>query len=57
MQHAARMEAIVMSAGIGIEQLHHGYDIACWTVNRRALDRGHRIRTGLEDVTLLPDGN
>ena len=25
-------------------------------MNRRALDRGHGIRTGLEDVTLLPDG-
>jgi uncharacterized protein (DUF849 family) len=56
-QHAARMEDIVMSAGIGVEQVHHGYDIACWAVNRRGLDRGHGIRTGLEDVTLLPDGN
>lgn len=55
-QHAARMEDIVMSAGIGVEQVHHGYDIACWAVNRRGLDRGHGIRTGLEDVTLLPDG-
>jgi uncharacterized protein (DUF849 family) len=55
-QHAARMEDIVMSAGIGLEQVHHGYGIACWAVNRRALDRGHGIRTGLEDVTLLPDG-
>jgi uncharacterized protein (DUF849 family) len=56
MQHAARMEGIVMSAGIRVEQVHHGYDIACWAVNRRGLDRGHGIRTGLEDVTLLPDG-
>jgi uncharacterized protein (DUF849 family) len=55
-QHAARMEEIVMSAGIKIEQVHHGYGIACWAVNRRALDQGHGIRTGLEDVTLLPDG-
>jgi uncharacterized protein (DUF849 family) len=55
-QHAARMEDIVLSAGIGVEQVHHGYDIACWAVNRRGLDRGHGIRTGLEDVTLLPDG-
>jgi len=36
--------------------VHHGYGIACWAVNRRALDRGHGIRTGFEDVTLLPDG-
>jgi uncharacterized protein (DUF849 family) len=55
-RHAEQMEDIVMSAGIGIEQVHHGYDIACWAVNRRGLERGHGIRTGLEDVTLLPDG-
>jgi uncharacterized protein (DUF849 family) len=55
-RHAAEMEGIVVSAGITLEQVHHGYGIACWAVNRRALDRGHGIRTGLEDVTLLPDG-
>jgi uncharacterized protein (DUF849 family) len=55
-QHAAQMEEIVVSAGISLEQVHHGYGVACWAVNRRALDRGHAIRTGLEDVTVLPDG-
>jgi uncharacterized protein (DUF849 family) len=55
-RHAAAMEEIVMSAGITLEQVHHGYGIACWAVNRRALERGHGIRTGFEDVTLLPDG-
>jgi uncharacterized protein (DUF849 family) len=55
-QHAARMEDVVVSAGIKLEQVHHGYGIACWAVNRRGLDRGHGIRTGLEDVTVLPDG-
>jgi len=55
-RHAAEMEAIVVSAGIALEQVHHGYGMACWAVNRRALDRGHGIRTGLEDITLLPDG-
>ena len=55
-QHAARMEEIVTSAGIALEQVHHGYGMACWAVNRRGLERGHGIRTGLEDVTLLPDG-
>jgi uncharacterized protein (DUF849 family) len=55
-RHAAEMEEIVVSAGISLEQVHHGYGIACWAVNRRGLDRGHGIRTGLEDVTLLPDG-
>jgi uncharacterized protein (DUF849 family) len=54
--HAAEMEAIILSAGIKLEQVHHGEGIACWAVNRRALERGHGIRTGLEDVTVLPDG-
>jgi uncharacterized protein (DUF849 family) len=54
--HAAEMEDIIVSAGITVEQVHHGYDFACWAVNRRGLDRGHGIRTGLEDITLLPDG-
>jgi uncharacterized protein (DUF849 family) len=56
LQHAAEMEDIVLSAGITLEQVHHGYGIACWAVNQRALDRGHGIRTGLEDITVLPDG-
>lgn len=55
-QHAARMEDVVASAGITLPQVHHGYGLACWAVNQRALERGHGIRTGLEDVTLLPDG-
>jgi uncharacterized protein (DUF849 family) len=55
-EHAAQMEAIVVSAGITLEQVHHGYGMACWAVNRRALERGHGIRTGLEDITRLPDG-
>jgi uncharacterized protein (DUF849 family) len=50
------MEEIVLSAGIALEQVHHGYGMACWAVNRRGLDRGHGIRTGFEDVTVLPDG-
>jgi uncharacterized protein (DUF849 family) len=45
-----------VSAGVTLEQVHHGCGIACWAVNRRGLDRGHGIRTGLEDITLLPDG-
>jgi uncharacterized protein (DUF849 family) len=55
-QHAAKMEDIVVSAGITLEQVHHGDGIASWAVNRRGLERGHGIRTGLEDVTVLPDG-
>jgi len=55
-RHAREMEDIVASAGIELDQVHHGYGIACWAVNRQGLERGHGIRTGLEDVTLLPDG-
>jgi hypothetical protein len=55
-RHAGEMEDIVASAGIELDQVHHGYGIACWAVNRRGLERGHGIRTGLEDVTQLPDG-
>jgi uncharacterized protein (DUF849 family) len=56
LSNAAQMEAIVVSAGIALEQVHHGYGLPCWAVNRRAVERGHGIRTGLEDITLLPDG-
>lgn len=56
-EHAAAMEEIIHAAGITLEQVHHGYGIACWAVNRRALARGHGIRTGFEDVTVLPDGS
>jgi uncharacterized protein (DUF849 family) len=56
LRHAAEMEDIVVAAGITLEQVHHGYGPACWAVNRRGLERGHGIRTGLEDITLLPDG-
>ena len=56
LRHAAEMEEIIAAAGIKVEQVHHGYDMACWAVNRRALERGHGIRTGLEDITRLPDG-
>lgn len=55
-RHAAEMEDILVSAGITLPQVHHGYGIACWAVNQRGLERGHGIRTGLEDITLLPDG-
>lgn len=55
-RHATAMEDMVMSAGITLAQVHHGYGQACWRVNVRGLARGHGIRTGLEDVTLLPDG-
>jgi uncharacterized protein (DUF849 family) len=54
--HAAAMEDVLMRAGIALEQVHHGDGVASWAVNARGLKRGHGIRTGLEDTTVLPDG-
>jgi uncharacterized protein (DUF849 family) len=56
-RHAAEMEDIVLAAGVTLEQVHHGFGIASWAVNQRAITRGHGIRTGLEDVAVLPDGH
>jgi uncharacterized protein (DUF849 family) len=54
--HAAAIEQALATAGIALEQVHHGDGVASWAVNARALARGHGIRTGLEDTTVLPDG-
>jgi uncharacterized protein (DUF849 family) len=54
--NAAAMEDTLTAAGITLEQVHHGYGLACWAVNHRALEGGHGIRTGFEDVTVLPNG-
>jgi uncharacterized protein (DUF849 family) len=56
MAHAAAIEEILAQASVERQQVHHGDGIASWAVNRRALARGHGIRTGLEDTTALPDG-
>ena len=55
-RHAEAIERTLAEAGLRLEQVHHGDGIASWAVNRRALARGHGIRTGLEDTPLLPDG-
>ena len=54
--HAEAIEDALAESGITLEQVHHGDGIASWAVNRRALSRGHGIRTGLEDTAVLPDG-
>jgi uncharacterized protein (DUF849 family) len=53
---AEAMEAVLAEAGIELEQVHHGDLIASWAVSERAARRGHGIRTGLEDTTVLPNG-
>lgn len=54
--HAETIGQALDEHGIELEQIHHGDGIASWAVNRRAVERGHGIRTGLEDTTVLPDG-
>ena len=54
--HAAEMERVVLAAGITLEQVHHGDDLASWAVMRRSYERGHGTRAGIEDMTVLPDG-
>jgi uncharacterized protein (DUF849 family) len=54
--HASAIERELTLGDIQLEQVHHGDGIASWAVNRRAAGRGHGIRTGLEDTSVLPDG-
>jgi uncharacterized protein (DUF849 family) len=54
--HGAAIEAVITDAGIELEQVHHGDLVASWAVSERGARRGHGIRTGLEDTTVLPDG-
>lgn len=54
--HAAAMEELLASARIDLEQVHHGDQVASWHVVQRAIARGHGVRAGLEDTTVLPDG-
>jgi uncharacterized protein (DUF849 family) len=53
---AAAIEDLLAEAGVALEQVHHGDGLASWAVNRRGAERGHGIRTGLEDTPVLPDG-
>jgi uncharacterized protein (DUF849 family) len=55
--HAGAIERVLSEGGVRLEQVHHGDGVASWAVNRRALARGHGIRTGLEDTPVLPDGS
>jgi len=54
---AALADAALERHGLQAPRLHHGYGIATWHVIRAALELGRDIRVGLEDTTVLPDGN
>lgn len=55
-EHARAIEQVLADAGVTLEQVHHGDQAATWDVMERAAARGHGIRVGLEDTTILPDG-
>jgi uncharacterized protein (DUF849 family) len=55
--HAEAIENLLADYQIALQQVHHGEGIALWSVNRRAIKRGHGIRTGLEDTPVMPDGS
>jgi uncharacterized protein (DUF849 family) len=44
------------AAGVAAPRLHHGIGAGTWAVLDRAVELGHQIRIGLEDVLVLPDG-
>jgi uncharacterized protein (DUF849 family) len=47
---------VLAEAGLDLEQVHHGDMVASWAVSERGASRGHGIRTGLEDTTVMRDG-
>ena len=55
-KHAEVMESILTASAVELSQMHHGDGVASWAVNERALERGHDVRTGIEDTGQLPDG-
>lgn len=50
------IESVLLDAGITAPQLHHGEGGDTWRVLAAARERGHDVRIGLEDTTVLPDG-
>jgi uncharacterized protein (DUF849 family) len=50
------IDAALDAAGIDAPRLHHGEDMATWTVLRRAIAAGRDVRIGLEDTLVLADG-
>jgi uncharacterized protein (DUF849 family) len=45
-----------VAAGVSAPQLHHGEGLTTWAVIDAAAARGHDVRIGLEDTSVLPDG-
>jgi uncharacterized protein (DUF849 family) len=54
---AAEIDEVLVGAGFVAPQLHHGAGADAWEMLDAALARGHDVRIGLEDTTLMPDGS
>ncbi|HEV3378229.1 MAG TPA: 3-keto-5-aminohexanoate cleavage protein [Thermoleophilaceae bacterium] len=54
---AAEIDELLVRGGLDAPQLHHGAGAEAWPVLDAALARGHDVRIGLEDTTLMPDGS
>jgi uncharacterized protein (DUF849 family) len=54
---AAEIDDLLVRGGVSAPQLHHGAGADAWRVLDAALARGHDVRIGLEDTTLMPDGS
>ncbi|MBD0283349.1 MAG: 3-keto-5-aminohexanoate cleavage protein [Thermoleophilaceae bacterium] len=57
LEAARRIERALREVGIAPPQLHHGAGAQTWRVLAAARQRGHDVRIGLEDTTVLPDGS
>jgi uncharacterized protein (DUF849 family) len=56
LEGARLIEDALIEAGVTTPQLHHGAGRQTWAVLAAARERGHDIRIGLEDTTVLADG-
>jgi uncharacterized protein (DUF849 family) len=54
---AAEIDELLVRGGVTAPQLHHGAGADAWTVLDAAIARGHDVRIGLEDTTVMPDGS
>jgi len=54
---AFEISRALVAAGVAAPQLHHGEGLTTWAVIDAAAARGHDVRIGLEDTSVLPDGN
>jgi uncharacterized protein (DUF849 family) len=53
---AWEIDAALDAAGIDAPRLHHGRELATWTVLRGGIAAGRDVRIGLEDTLALADG-